>query len=400
MTELAQQVEPPVSVAQACDALGLSRATLYRQTSARSLPASKPSKRRVARKLADEERQAIVDVLHSAEFADQPPREVYGALLSRGVYLASIRTMYRVLQALGESQERRNQRTHPRPVKPVLEATAPNQVWTWDITKLAGPERGIFYCLYVILDLFSRYVVGWLLAEKENAELAKRLFAETLARHGIEPGQLVVHADRGGPMRSQNLAQLLAQLGVTRSFSRPRVSNDNAFSEAGFKTFKYQPDFPDHFESLLHGRAYCQTFFGWHNDDHHHEGLALFTPADVFHGRVPDVAARRQAALDAAFAAHPERFPNGAPRVALPPTKVSINPLQVSNATALPENDSHAAPQDPPANDNVGGRHGARHGLMSCPDPITLTPNPIPPPSPSAAPAHQPAAELDSENPT
>jgi len=400
MINLAEQVEPPVPVARACDALGLSRATLYRRTSTAPVPAPPPSERRVARKLADDERQAIVDVLHSAEFADQPPREVYGALLSRGVYLASIRTMYRILRALGESQERRAQRTHPRPVKPVLEATAPNQVWTWDITKLAGPERGVFYCLYVIIDLFSRYVVGWLLAEKENAELAKRLFAETLARHGIEPGQLVVHADRGGPMRSQNLAQLLAQLGVTRSFSRPRVSNDNAFSEAGFKTFKYQPDFPDHFESLLHGRAYCQTFFGWHNDDHHHEGLALFTPADVFHGRVPEVAATRQAALDAAFAAHPERFPNGAPRVALPPTKVSINPLQVSNATALPENDSQAAPQDPPSNDNVDERHGARHGLMSCPDPITLTPSPTPQPSPGTAPAHQPAAELDSENPT
>lgn len=178
------------------------------------------------------------------------------------------------------------------------------------------------------------------------------------------------------------------------------LSNDNAFSEAGFKTRKYQPDFPERFASLLDGRAYCQTFLGWHNEEHHHEGLALFTPADVFHGRVVEVAARRQAALDAAFAAHPERFPNGAPRVALPPTKVSINPLQVSNATALPENDSHAAPQDPPANENVDRRHGARHGLMSCPDPITLTPNSTPPPSPIATPAHQPAAELDSENPT
>jgi len=398
MIDLAEQVEPPVPVARACEALGLSRATLYRRTSPPRV--SVPAERAVPRKLTEAERQAIVDVLHSPEFADQPPREVYAALLSRGVYLASIRTMYRLLQALGESKERRAQRTLPRPVKPVLEAMAPNQVWTWDITKLAGPERGIFYCLYVIIDLFSRYVVGWLLAEKENAALAKRLFAETLARHGIEPGQLTVHADRGAPMRSQNLAQLLAQLGVTRSFSRPRVSNDNAFSEAGFKTFKYQPDFPDHFDSLLHGRAYCQTFFGWHNDEHHHDGLALFTPADVFHGRVVEVAARRQAALDAAYAAHPERFPNGAPRVALPPAKVSINPLQVCNATSLPENDSHAAPQEPPSNDNVDGRHGARHGLMSCPDTITLHPNQLPPPSPSPIPAHQTAAELDAENPT
>lgn len=400
MIDLAQQVEPPVSVARACEALGLSRATLYRRTSTPAVPVSMPAERQVARRLADAERQAIVDVLHSPEFADQPPREVYGALLSRGVYLASIRTMYRILQTLGESKERRAQRTLPRPVKPVLEATAPNQVWTWDITKLAGPERGIFYCLYVIIDLFSRYVVGWLLAEKENAALAERLFAETLARHGIEPGQLVVHADRGSPMRSQNLAQLLAQLGVTRSFSRPRVSNDNAFSEAGFKTLKYQPDFPERFESLLHGRAYCQTFFGWHNDDHHHEGLALFTPADVFHVRVAEVASRRQAALDAAFVAHPERFPNGAPRVTLPPAKVSINPLQVCNATSLAENDSHAAPQDPPSNDNVDERHGTRHGSTSCLDAITLNPNPLPPPSPSPVPAHQAAAELDSENPT
>ena len=213
--------------------------------------------------------------------------------------------------------------------KPTLCATGRNQVWTWDITKLRGPRPGLFYCLYVVLDLFSRMTVGWLLAERESATLAQGLFSETLERHGINPGSLTVHADRGAAMRSDGLAQLLGSLGVERSFSRPHVSDDNAFSESQFKTLKYQPDYPERFASITHARGWCQEFFTWYNDDHQHSGLALFTPADVYYGRVDEIAAVRQLALDGAYAAHPERFPNGAPLVRRPPGSVAINPLSV-----------------------------------------------------------------------
>jgi transposase InsO family protein len=327
--------DPTVPIVQSCAALGISRATLYRQTQPVklfSVPVRAPSPRR----LSDTEQQGLLDVLHSDEFVDQPPHEVYAILLSRGVYLASIRTMYRVLAACGESSERRAQRAPIKHAKPTLLATAPNQVWTWDITKLRGPFPGVFYCLYAILDLFSRMTVGWLLADHESAELAEHLFAETVARHGVEPGELTVHADRGSAMRSEGLAQLLGSLGVNRSFSRPHVSDDNAFSESQFKTLKYQPDYPERFASPTHGRGWCQEFFGWYNDHHHHSGLALFTPSDVFYGRVEEVAAQRQVALDAAYAAHPERFPNGPPIVRRPPESVAINPLSVEDATTEP----------------------------------------------------------------
>ena len=320
--------DPKVPIAMACDALGVSRASLYRST----CPTVSPNVRdRVAspRRLSEAEQTAVLDALHSPEFVDQAPAEVYAKLLSRGVYLASIRTMYRILAQRGETNERRNQRLPHVHAKPSLVATAPHQVWTWDITKLATTAAGVFLHAYVIIDLFSRYVVGWMVAEKECKHLAAQLFAETIARHGIEPG-LTVHSDRGSAMKSDTLAQLLATLGVQRSFSRPRVSDDNAFSEAGFKTLKYQPDYPGRFDGLLHARGWLQPFFGWHNDEHHHSGLALFTPSDVFFGRVEHVRAARQTALDAAYAAHPERFPNGAPLVLLPPAEVSINPLTSS----------------------------------------------------------------------
>lgn len=316
-----------VPLAVACRAIGLSRATLYRARTprpVREIVPRPPSPRR----LSDEERRVLIETLTSPEFADQPPAEVFATLLSRGIYLASIRTMYRLLAIhFGVVPDRRAQRLLRHHAAPSLEATLPNQVWTWDTTKVAGPERGVFYCLYVIVDLFSRYVVGWMVAERETARLAQHLFADTCTRHGVVPGSLTVHADRGGPMRSEGLAQLFADLGVERSFSRPRVSDDNPFVESHFKTLKYQPDYPRRFDSLLHARAWLQRFFAWYADHHHHAGLALFTPGDVFHGRVAHVAAARQAALDAGFAAHPERFPNGAPTVALPPDRVAINPL-------------------------------------------------------------------------
>jgi putative transposase len=324
--------DPIVPIATACQALGVSRATLYRCTRPappRSLLAQRaPSPRRVT----DAERAAILDTFHSAQFVDQSVVEVYATLLSRGVYLASIRTMYRVLAAQGETKERRNQRRPHVYEKPSLTATASNQVWTWDITKLATTAVGVFLHAYVIIDLFSRYVVGWMVASRECKHLAAQLFAETIARHGIEPG-LTVHADRGSAMKSDTLAQLLATLGAQRSFSRPHVSDDNAFSESQFKTLKYQPDYPGRFTGELHARGWLAPFFGWHNDEHHHSNLALFTPADVFFGRVEEVRVVRQAALDAAYAAHPERFTHGQPRVLLPPSEVSINPITSSAVT-------------------------------------------------------------------
>jgi putative transposase len=337
---LVEQREACVPVIVACEALGLSRATLYRTRRPAPPPAARSPRPSPSRRLSGEERQRVRDVLHSPEFADQPPAEVYAALLERGEYTASIRTMYRVLAEAGEVRERRNVRAAQVHPTPSLTATAPNQVWTWDITKLATTQKGIFLHAYVIIDLFSRFVVGWLLAVKECKHLAATLFAETIARHGVEPG-LIVHADRGSAMKSDTVAQLLADLGASRSFSRPRVSDDNAFSEAQFKTMKYQPDYPGRFGGVEHARGWLQEFFGWHNDEHHHAGLALFTPADVFYGRVEDVAATRQRALDAAYAAHPERFPNGPPIARRPPAKVEINPVSSKTAT---EAEERAAP--------------------------------------------------------
>ncbi len=325
--QLVEHRDPEVPVDAACHALNVNRASLYRS---RKSPGAQPPVLRVRapnpRRLDDAERQHILDTLHLPEFADQPPAEVYATLLSRGEYLASIRTMYRVLAVAGESKERRNQRAPQQHEMPSLTATAPNQVWTWDITKLATENKGVFLMAYVIIDLFSRFVVGWMVAAKECKHLAALLFAETIARHGVAPG-LQVHSDRGSTMKSDTLAQLFDTLGASRSFSRPRVSNDNAFSESQFKTLKYQPDYPGRFVSDLHASAWLQDFFAWHNDDHHHAGLALFTPAEVFYGRVAEVATLRQAALDAAYGAHPERFPNGHPRAQLPPNAVHINPI-------------------------------------------------------------------------
>jgi putative transposase len=311
---------------RACEAVGLNRATAYRhlQPSPKAEPAPRqPSPRRIP----DAERERILAVLDSEDFADQPPREVYGALLSEGEYLCSVSTMYRVLRERAPVRDRRNHREPRHHAIPRLEATAPNQVWSWDISKLPTLERGVFLNLYVILDLFSRFVVAWMVAERENSALAKQLFAEAISRHDVEPGKLIVHMDRGAPMTSHGFADLLSELGVDRSYSRPRVSNDNPFSESHFHTVKYQPDYPGRFTGPPHARWWCTDFFGWYNDDHHHDGLALFTPADVFHGRVDAVAARREHALLKAYKDHPERFINGPPRVRRPPERVLINPL-------------------------------------------------------------------------
>jgi putative transposase len=267
----------------------------------------------------------VLDVCHWPRFVDLPPAQVYATLLDEGTYLCSTRTMYRILEEAGEVRERRDQRTHPTYAMPILEATQPNQVWTWDITKLRGPERWIWYELYVMLDLFSRYVVGWLLAEWEDENLACALIEECVRRQGIKPGQLQTHSDRGSSMIAKTVGDVLTKLGVERSFSRPRVSNDNPYSESQFKTLKYRPTFPDRFGSIQHARQVIGPLMSWYNEEHLHSGLGFVTPADVHYGRAPRIIEARRSVLAGAYAAHPERFPNGQPQPAPLPTSVWIN---------------------------------------------------------------------------
>ena len=272
------------------------------------------------------------DALHSSRFADLAPDEVWATLLDEGAYLGSVSTYYRVLREAGESRERRAQATHPAAVKPELVATGPNQVYSWDITKLHGPAKWTYYHLYVILDIYSRYAVGWMVAARESAILAEKLISETCAKQGISRGQLSLHADRGSSMTSKPVALLLADLGVTQSHSRPHVSNDNPYSEAQFKTLKYRPGFPARFGSIEAARAHCQEFFCWYNNDHHHGGLGLHTAADIHHGHAPAVQAARAQVLDAAYTAHPERFVRKPPAPPKLPGTSWINPPQEKEA--------------------------------------------------------------------
>ena len=322
-----EQLAPTSGTAPTCAALGVARATLYRHRRRGSAaPAQAPVERRSARALGVEERQAVLATLHSECFVDQSPAAVYARLLDEGRYLCSQRTMYRLLERAGEVRERRDQLRHPVYARPELLASGPNEVWSWDITKLLGPTKWSYFYLYVLLDIFSRYVVGWMVAHRESTQLAKRLIAESARKQSIEPGQLTVHADRGSSMTSKPVAFLLADLGVTKTHSRPSVSNDNPFSEAQFKTLKYRPEFPDRFGSIEDSRAFCVGFFDWYNNRHYHSGLALLTPTTVHHGNSATVIQHRGAVLAAAYAAHPERFVRRAPRPAEPPTAVWINP--------------------------------------------------------------------------
>ena len=303
---------PRTGTRAACAAVGAPQASYYRRHRASpALPRHEPvphAGRAQPRALAPAERQAILDALHSGRFADLAPAEVWATLLDEGTYLGSVSTFYRVLRAAGETRERRRQATHPATVKPELAATAPNQVWSWDITKLHGPAKWTCYYLYVILDIFSRYATGWMIATRESAVLAEKLIAATCAKQHISPGQLAIHADRGSSMTSKPVAFLLADLGVTQSHSRPHVSNDNPYSESQFKTLKYRPDFPRRFASIEAARAHCQVFFPWYNQEHRHSALGLHTAANIHSGRAQAVQAARADVLTAAFAAHPERF--------------------------------------------------------------------------------------------
>lgn len=313
-----------MSVAVACRALGVPRATFYRYRR----PSERPRKPRPkpARALTEVEQKRVLDVLHQERFMDKAPAEVYAKLLDEGKFYCSIRTMYRILEAAHEVRERRKQVRHPAYVKPELLATGPNQVWSWDITKLKGPGKWQHYHLYVILDIYSRYVVGWLIADRESVALAQRLIAETLRKEGITRGQLVIHADRGASMHSKPVAQLLADLGVTKSHSRPHTSNDNPYSEAQFKTLKYRPDFPERFGSLEDARAFCRGFFRWYNHEHYHSGIALLTAETVHLGRAETVIQRRSATLEVAYEANPQRFVRKKPTHPKLPTAAWINP--------------------------------------------------------------------------
>jgi putative transposase len=322
------QLGPLVGVKQACAALAVPRATLYRRRKRRqspSLPSEENERRQSPRALSENEQSAVLACLHAERFQDSSPAQVYAALLDEGRFHCSIRTMYRLLAAGGESRERRDQLTHPPYHKPELLATAPNQLWSWDITKLRGPVKWTYYHLYVILDVFSRYVVGWMIAHRESAELAKRLIEHSCRSQNIASGQLTVHADRGSSMKSKPVALLLADLGVTKSHSRPHVSDDNPYSESQFRTLKYRPGFPDRFGSIEDARGFCQPFFQWYNQDHHHSGLGLLTPAMVHHGQAAGIIAHRQIVLDAAYTAHPERFVRKPPRPPELPSQVWIN---------------------------------------------------------------------------
>jgi putative transposase len=329
---------PEIGTRAACRAAGVPQATWYRRHRA-SPPAPKPApvrhrERAQPRALAPAERQAILDALHCARFADLAPGEVWATLLDEGTYLGSVSTYYRVLREAGESRERRRQATHPAAVKPELAATGPNQVYSWDITKLHGPAKWVYYHLYVILDIYSRYAVGWMVATRESAALAEKLIAATCAKQGIARGQLSLHADRGSSMTSKPVALLLADLGVTQSHSRPHVSNDNPYSEAQFKTLKYRPAFPARFPSIEAARTHCQDFFHWYNNQHRHGGLGLHTAADVHHGHAPAVRDRRAKVLDAAYHAHPERFVSKPPAPPALPGTSWINPPQQKEPAA------------------------------------------------------------------
>lgn len=315
---------PQVGIGPACRALAVSRATFYRRF--RTKPGPSQPRPKPARALSKEERDEVLEIACSKELVDRSPAAIVATLLDQGRYLCSERTIYRVLSEEKLVRERRNQLAHPQYAKPCLLATGPNQVWSWDITKLLGPTKWTYFYLYVILDIYSRCVVGWMIADRENSALARRLIEETCAKHAIRPSELVLHSDRGAPMTAKNTAQLLAELGVVRSLSRPRVSDDNPFSESHFKTLKYRPSFPLRFSCIEEARSHCRDFFIWYNQQHRHSSLALLAPADVHHGRANHIIAARQRVLDKAFTQHPERFVHGRPRHPELPREVWINP--------------------------------------------------------------------------
>jgi putative transposase len=334
------ELEPLIGVRAACRATGRSQSNHYRWNR-KSPPPRRPAPRPARpqpRALDPGERQAVLDVLHQPRFVDEAPATVYAKLLDEGVYLCSEATMYRVLREHGEVRERRAQATHPATVKPELIAHAPNTVWSWDITKLHGPVKHACYHLYSVIDIYSRYTVGWLLADRESAELAEQLLADTIAKHQVDRDQLTIHADRGTSMASKTVAQLLADLAVGKSHSRPHCSNDNPFSEAQFKTLKYRPDFPDRFGSIEHARQHARVFYIWYNTEHRHSGIGYHTPHDVHYGHADAVREARADVLAAAYARTPERFVRKHPEPPTLPTTVWINKPEAPDQTIASTN--------------------------------------------------------------
>jgi putative transposase len=328
--EAVNELAAAIGVAEACRVLGVPRASHYRARQTLETPAPALSERPApARALSAQERTTVRELLNSPRFVDCAVREVYATLLDEQIYLCSWRTMYRILAVEDQVRERRDQLRHPTYAKPELLASGPRELWSWDITKLKGPAKWTYYYLYVIVDVFSRYVVGWMISERETAELAEAFIAETCAKEAICPEQLTLHADRGSAMTSKSVAQLLADLGVTKTHSRPHVSNDNPYSESQFKTLKYRPDYPSQFGSLADARAWARVFFPWYNQEHHHTGIGLLTPATVHGGQAVEMIAARQEVLTAAYEAHPERFVRGTPKPPALPTAVWINPPPV-----------------------------------------------------------------------
>jgi len=316
------ELAPDIGIQAACDALGVVRSSFYRQQRPAAVTEPRPAPPRA---LSRDERETVLAHLHEKRFQDRSPAAVQATLLDEGVYHCSIRTMYRILAQHGETRERRDQRTHPSYQKPELLATAPNELWSWDITKLLGPAKWTYFYLYVILDVFSRYVVGWMVAHRESAEMARKLIEHTCHKQQIDHGHLTIHADRGSSMTSKPVAFLLADLGVTKTHSRPHVSDDNPYSESQFRTLKYRPDFPDRFGCIQDSRAFSQLFFSWYNDQHRHSGIGLLTPATVHYGQAENVFLKRQLVLDAAYLAHPERFVRWPPKPLSIPKEVWIN---------------------------------------------------------------------------
>ena len=332
------ELTPVVGNAAACRFLGLWRGTSarahmrLRRDALLGPPAPRPAPPRPPLALTPGEQQTLLGILNDQRFADTAPAAVHATLLDEGSYLGSVRTMYRLLAANGGCRERRDQRRHPIYSKPELLAVAPNQVWSWDITKLKGPAKWTAFHLYVILDIFSRHVVGWMVAPRESAELAQQLIVETVARHDIAPGRLTLHADRGTSMRSKPVAALLVDLDIVKSHSRPHVSDDNPFSESQFKTMKYRPDFPPRFGCIEDARAHCQAFFAWYNTTHRHSGIAYMTPHSVHYGDAHAMLVTRQTTLDTAFRIHPNRFKGKNPRPHALPEAVWINPPAQHNS--------------------------------------------------------------------
>lgn len=325
MMNTSQELALQVGVSAACQALGVPRSSFYRAKQAKKEAKPRPTPQRA---LSVEEKTQVRQTLNSERFQDCSPRQVYATLLDEGIYHCSWRTMYRILDEHQEVRERRNQLRHPKYVKPELLATRPNMLWSWDLTKLRGPVKWTYYYLYTILDVFSRYAVGWMIAERDAAILAEQLIRETCEKQGIQRDQLTVHADRGSSMRSKTVALLLADLGVTKTHSRPYVSNDNPYSESQFKTMKYRPDYPGRFGSIQDARSWARPFFHWYNHEHHHTALGLMTPTVVHYGQAEAVIDQRRQVLQAAYAAHPERFVRGEPKPPSLPKEVWINEPQ------------------------------------------------------------------------